>query len=302
MKPNDMQLKDAMRDLSAQATMEKGKYDGESDFRDSLQDGQAQAKLQDQEQIVRTESLLNELIAEAETEYQADPAEPGKINKLVDALCDTEEPQNEQKAIEILEKAFSDSDQFRFQQRIGEIKIRHFNRRLRKYKDKLKKDPNDDSVKKKVGDLSAKLLAVELEHFKQCMENYPTDFGFKNEYAHRLLRSKQYDDAIPLFQEVRGDPRYRISALNQIGQCFFYKEWYPDAVEMFESGLSLLDTDENETGKELRYNLGKAHEEAEEMDKALTHFRKVAQIDFNYRDVRERVSALRNQIKKKPGT
>ncbi|MCH9022289.1 MAG: hypothetical protein IID32_05960 [Planctomycetes bacterium] len=298
MKPNDVQLKDSVRDLSAHATMEKGKYDGESDFRDSLQDGQAQAKLQDQEQIVRTSAMLKMLIAEAEKEYQAAPTEPGKINKLADALCDTEEPQNEQKAIGILEKAFQETDQFRFKQRVGEIMIRHFRRRLRKYKDKLQEEPQNETVKNKVEDLSTKLLAVEVDHYQECMKNYPTDFSFKNEYAHRLIRSKRYDDAIPLFQEVRGDPRYRISSLNQIGQCFFYKEWYPDAVEMYESGLALLDTEENDAGKELRYNLGRAHEEADEMEQALTHFRKVAQIDFNYRDVRDRVNELRNRIKK----
>ena len=84
--------------------------------------------------------------------------------------------------------------------------------------------------------------------------------------------------------------------MNAIGQCFFYKEWYADAVDTFEQALEAVETSEDNTAKELRYNLGRAYEADGKLEEALQHFRKIAQIDFNYRDVRDRVNALRKKM------
>jgi len=119
----------------------------------------------------------------------------------------------------------------------------------------------------------------------------------KYEYGRRLLRAKQYDDAIPVLQEARSDPRHRIGALAGIGQCFFFKEWYPDAVETFEQALESVENKESAIAKELLYNLGRAHEADGHVDEALTAFRRVAQLDFNFGDVRERVDTLRKQLR-----
>jgi len=47
------------------------------------------------------------------------------------------------------------------------------------------------------------------------------------------------------------------------------------------------------TGKELRYNLARAHEERGETEKALEIYRRIAQTDFSYKDVSQRVDKLR---------
>ena len=48
-------------------------------------------------------------------------------------------------------------------------------------------------------------------------------------------------------------------------------------------------------GKELRYNLARAYEENGDLQKALDIFRKIAQSDFAYKDVSQRVNNLRSQ-------
>ncbi|GAG51134.1 unnamed protein product, partial [marine sediment metagenome] len=117
------------------------------------------------------------------------------------------------------------------------------------------------------------------------------------EYGKRLLRARRFDEAIPIFQEARRNPRHRLASLSNIGQCFFYKKWYADAVETFDQALELVESQESALAKELRYNLGRAYEADGNIEEALKSFRKVAQIDFNYLDVRKRVDELRNQQK-----
>jgi tetratricopeptide (TPR) repeat protein len=295
LKPGDLALSESMRDLSAQATMQQGKYDEEGDFRDSIKDRDEQEKLQSQEALIRTKDTQDDIIAAAYEEYNADPKVPGKINKLVDALCQSEQTDKENEAIEILENAYTDSNQFRYKQRGGNIKIKQLNRSLRELHDQFKQDTGNELLKHQIQETSREVLQTEMDHYKLCTKNYPTDLGLKQEYGKRLLRAKRYDDAIPFFQESRSDPRFRISALNFTGKCFFYKEWYTDAVETFQQALESVESNEGAVAKELRYNLGRAYESDEQIEEALKCYRKVAQIDFNYLDVKTRIDTLRQQ-------
>jgi hypothetical protein len=47
--------------------------------------------------------------------------------------------------------------------------------------------------------------------------------------------------------------------------------------------------------KELRYNLGRAYEEQNETEKSLEIYRRLAQLDFAYKDVSQRVDKLRGK-------
>jgi len=295
LKPKDPALQDAMRDLSAQSTMQQGRYDDEGDFRDSIKDREKQEKLQSQDQVVRTEDVVRDAITQARKEYEAEPSVPGKISKLVTALCDTDNEEKEKEAIAILEKAHAQLGQFHYKQRSGEIRIKLLTRTVRKLQQQLQKDPSNKELAAKLTEVTQKLLQTELAHYKQCVENFPTDMRLKYEYGKQLVRTKKYDEAIPLFQEARGDPRHRIAALNYIGRCFFHKQWYTDAVETFEQALELVENKESDIAKELLYNLGRSHEENNSVEDALNYYRRVAQVDFNYRDAKNRVDALRQQ-------
>jgi len=228
---------------------------------------------------------------------EASPTVPGKINKLVDVLCETEKPEDEKEAIEILELAFEQTQQFRFQQRRGEIRIKQLSRRVRRSRRALKDAPENAENKAKAQESARQLLRVELDHYKLCFENYPTDMGIKCEYGKRLFQAKQYEEAIPIFQQSRTDPRFRVRSLHYIGLCFFHTEWYPESITSFGEALEAVDNKEDDTGKELRYHLGRAHEEEGQIAEALEQYRKIAQIDYNYRDVKSRVDTLRKTTK-----
>jgi hypothetical protein len=92
MKPDDMDLQTELKNLGAEQTTSEGGYDTGGSFRDSIKDREGQEKLQAQDKGVQELSVMGKLIKSAEAEYKADPNEPGKLLKLVDALEKTEHP------------------------------------------------------------------------------------------------------------------------------------------------------------------------------------------------------------------
>jgi tetratricopeptide (TPR) repeat protein len=111
----------------------------------------------------------------------------------------------------------------------------------------------------------------------------------------RLLRNEQYNEAIPMFQEAQKDPRRRIAALNQIGFCFFKKGWLSDAIDVYTRAIESYEIKDDGVSKDLRYNLARAYEQQDNMDKALEIYRRIAQSDFTYKDVSQRVDKLRSE-------
>ncbi len=297
LKPKDEGLKESVRDLSAQATMQQGRYDEEDgSFTQSIRDRDQQQKMLEQGRDIQSADFKMNAIAEARKEYEADPTIPGKINKLVAALCSMEKEEYENQAVEILDKAYNELDKFSYKQKIGEIRIKQATRKIRAIQKQYKKDPGNEELKQQYAQATKALLKSELEHYRASVENYPTDMKLKYEYAVRLMKAGKYDDAIPLLQDSRSDPRHRIPSLNCIGRCFFYKEWYTDAIETFEQALEMLENMEGALGKELYYNLARSHEANENLEEALNIYRKVAQIDYNYKDARVRIDKLRKKI------
>jgi tetratricopeptide (TPR) repeat protein len=178
------------------------------------------------------------------------------------------------------------------------LKIKQLKRKVREAKAALEDRADDAQTRALVEELSSQLHETELEHYKLCVKNYPTDLGIKYEYALRLLADKEYDQAIPLLQQAQKDPRRKIAAMSKVGMCFAEKGWLDDAIDVYTRAINSYEIKEDAVAKELRYNLGNAYEQQGDIDKALDIYRKIAQSDFAYKDVSQRVDRLRNEKKK----
>jgi tetratricopeptide (TPR) repeat protein len=101
--------------------------------------------------------------------------------------------------------------------------------------------------------------------------------------------------AIPLFQESRNDPRLKTVSMDKMGLCFLLKGWQEDAIDIFTEALKDCQLQDNAIGKDIRYNLARAYEANNQVAKAIEIYRKLAQTDFSYKDVGQRLDKLRNQ-------
>ena len=301
LRPDDGALSDEFKNLSAELTMARGKYDGEGDFRESMKDRESQEKLQAQAGVVKTEDYRVKAVEDARKKIAQNSDLPANIFELADALSGLETEQAENDAISLLENTYKARNDFSFKQQAGLLRIKQLKRKVKETKTALETNPNDVEFKTALEQLSALLNSTELEHYGLCVQNYPTDLGVKYEYALRLARNEQYNEAIPLFQEAKKDPRRKIAALNQIGLCFSIKGWLADAIDVFSQAIDSHEIKNDAIGKELRYNLARAHEQQGDTDKALEIYRKIAQSDFAYKDVSQRVDKLRSE-KTKPNS
>lgn len=297
LKPSDAALADEFQTLSAELTVARGKYDQEGDFRQSIKNREEQEKLLSQAAVVKTEDYRISAVKKARAALAQEPNLPRNIFNLAEALSELQIDEGENEAIKLLEGAYRTKNDFSFKQRAGQIRIKQLKRKIRHAKVTLEANPNDAQARSKVVELSGQLRDVELEHYRVNVENYPTDLQLKYEYGVRLVQNKQLDDAIPLFQEAQKDPRHKVAAMGKIGLCFFMRGWFADAIDIFIQAIDSHEIKDDGIAKELRYNLARSYEDNGDTEKALEIYRKIAQLDFGYKDVRQRVDKLRNKGK-----
>lgn len=293
LKSGDDTLADELRDLTAQMTVKKGKYGQEGDFRQSILDRKKQEMLHTQEGLVKSAEFRQKAVEAARAQFQANPNSPANILKLADALFELQTDQAGQEVSEILGDAFEKTGDFVFKRREGEFRIKKLRQEVRKAKAASEAESENEELKKKLAQGLEDFAQAELEHYRLCVQNYPTDLRMKYEYGVRLLVNKEYDKAIPLFQEAQKDPQCKMAALDKTGLCFFLKGWFADAIDIFSRALGTCGDQDSDIAKELRYNLARSYEENKQPDEALGVYRKLAQVDFNYKDVSQRVDKLR---------
>ena len=117
------------------------------------------------------------------------------------------------------------------------------------------------------------------------------------EYGRRLFQARLYDDAIPILQEARNEPKTRFSCLLHIGRCFFEKGFHGQAADIFREAIGAYDLPDDELGKDLHYWLGRSLEGDGMIDDALKIYGQIIQWDYNYRkgDVRNRIERLKQE-------
>ena len=284
--PDDARLQDILQDLGAKDIIKRGRYDQEGDFTQSIKGFDEQKKLMQKEALVKGQSYLDQQIDATRKDYEAAPTTAGKINAYVDALLAIEDDAHEQQAIDVLAKAHQDTGSYQFKARIGDVRIRQMTRKRR--------DALAAGDREAAAELARQQLRFELGEFAERAASYPTDMALKYELGRRQLAVGQVDDAIGSLQQAQRDPRRRVVAMNLLGQAFEKKQWYREAAETLAKALESEMTEE--LAKELRYNLGSVLEKMGDLQRARDEFSRVAQMDYNFKDVRHRLEAIRKKL------
>ena len=116
----------------------------------------------------------------------------------------------------------------------------------------------------------------------------------RDELGRRQLMVGQIDQAIGSLQQAQRDPKRRISALTYLGEAFGKKGWHREAVETYQRALEHEPPESR--AKDIHYSLAQSLVAMGEKAKALDHLSTVAQMDYNFRDVREQIETLRKEI------
>jgi tetratricopeptide (TPR) repeat protein len=296
MRPEDMDLLKELKDLGAQETMKKGKYESGGSFVESVKNMDAQTKLMEDDKDIRSDEQLLRSVREAEGEWSGDPNDRGKLMKLVHALARTEHMEHENRGIELLMDAFAKTKQFAYRQEIGRIKIKQMNRMERSLREELKAKPTDESLKRQYIHLVRDQLKEELAEYTLWSENYPTEMSYRYEMAVRMFKLEQYSDVIPVLQQVRMDPKFRVEAAVYLGRAFLQTGFTDEAVDTLKGVIDEYPLRGDKKSLEMHYYYGRALEEHKDIPAAIKAYSQVAMWDFNHKDVQSRIKKLRGQV------
>ncbi len=304
--PTDGQLSAYVRNLSAQATMTQGGYENtgeEGGFRSNIRDAQKQKELVDEEKIVKTGDTLDRLVLKAEEAYKQNPDDMPLLTAYAKHLLERGRPEDEQQAIRLYNKGFESSQQFRFRQLAGDIRIRQAKRKLRTYRDAAASSPDDQAATQNYAKAKQAFLKLEIEEFTARVEAYPTDLAIKLELGKRLTLINEHEQAIPLLQEAQHDVRIRSEVLKLLGFAFHSIGYQDEAIQTFRGALDQHADASDAVGMELSYGLlislqTKATEDsdlelAKEAEKIASS---IAIQQFNFKDVRTRRESLKKLI------
>jgi thioredoxin-like negative regulator of GroEL len=294
MKPDDMDLQTELKNLGVYHTMSKGKYGSASSFRDSVRDRDAQEKLMQGDKDVQSSEFLIRAAKEAEEEWLRDPNEAGKLMKYVDALLRTETAEMENKAIDVLQETYEKTRQFRFRQKIGAVKLAQLSRMERSMREEYQKNTGDAELKKSLLEFQRDRAEEELKEFQLWSENYPTDGKIRFDVASRMFVLGKFSESIPVFQQVRQDPKYRTDATIVLGRAFLEADYTDEAVDTLKSVIDEYVNKGDQKSKEMYYWWARAVEKQGDRATALKAYSQVAQWDFTYRDVQGRIKNLKS--------
>jgi len=293
MRPEDMELQTEVKNLGAMDTMDSGKYGEAGSFRTSVRDMSKQSRLMFAEKDVQDMDGHVAIIADAEAEYKAAPDDISKAMKLVDALEKTEQPDYESRAIELLQQAFDKTKQYRYRLRIGLMQIKQMARMERGKRAALAADPTNADLRQEYAQFRKEQNQFELEEYQAASQNYPTEMRYKFEVGRRMFNLGMHKDAIPVLQQARNDPKYRVDA-GLLLACSFLEAGFADEADDTLAGLIRDYPIQGDTkSKEMFYWRARTLEQKNLKAESLQHYSKVAQWDFNYRDVQARMKKLK---------
>lgn len=285
--PNDAEVAQAYKNLTARKTMDEGGYDaladGKGSYRDILKDKQEAVTLEQENRVVKSDDRAAELITEYQERLQREPNNLKLLRNLAEMHIQRKEFDqgldyyNRIRATEggsdpSLEKAIADAELKRFDHRLSQL------------------DPNSPEYSALADKIQAEKFTYQLDECKQRAEKYPTDLLIRFELGVLLLQANKVGEAIREFQQAQMNPQKRLQAMGNLAQCFFRRGMYDMAAAKLNEALKekLVLDDEK---KDLIYNLGLVLEKQNKRAEAIEQFKIIYAVDIDYRDVAAKVDS-----------
>ena len=267
--PNDGELNQALKDLSARKTLDQGGYgaleSGQGSYRDILKDKQQAVSLEQEKRVVKNEDVTERLIGEDEARLKTEPNNLKLVRRLAelytqkkqfdDALALYDRIKNSDMGNDpSLERAMSDTIVRRFDFQIEQL------------------DPAAPDYAEQSAKLQAEKLDFQMTDCQKRVEKYPTDLAIRFEMGQLYFQAGKIGEAIQEFQKAQQNPNKRLAAMGFLAQCFAKRKMFDLAARTLQNAIKekLVFDDEK---KDLVYNLGCVFESMGKKDEAIEQFK-----------------------------
>jgi tetratricopeptide (TPR) repeat protein len=284
--PGDMELSQALKNISARKTMEKGGYDaaveGKSSFRDMLKDAGEAKKLEQENRQVKAEDAAKNLIEEYETRLKSEPDNLKVIRNLADLYL---QKKDFTRALEFYGKIKATdvgAADASLDKAIAEATARKFDHELSQL------DSTAPDYAEKVAKVQAEKQAYQLTECQKRVERFPTDLQIRFELGQLYFQMGKISEAIQEFQKAQTNPNRKVKSMGYLGQCYARRNMNELAVRTFETALREKQVWDEEK-KDLVYNLGLVLEKMGKRADANKQFEEIYAQDIGYKDVAKKV-------------
>jgi tetratricopeptide (TPR) repeat protein len=286
--PNDGELNQALKDLSARKTLDQGGYNalegGQGSYRDILKDRQQATSLEQEKRVVKSEDVTERLIGEDEARLKTEPNNLKVVRRLAELY--TQKKQFE-RALELYERIKNSEmgNDPSLERAIADTIVRRFDAQLEQL-DPAAPDYTEQSAK-----LQAEKLNFQVTECQKRVEKYPTDLAIRFEMGQFYFQTGKVTEAIQEFQKAQGNPHKRLAAMGYLAQCYAKKKMFDMAARMLQSAIKEKPVFDEEK-KDLVYNLGCVLESMGKKEEAIEQLKLIYEMDIGYKDVAAKVDAF----------
>lgn len=283
-KPTDEEANRGVANLTVERTIERGGYESAESSTDVMADKQARAERQGTGgQRASPEQQLEKLIAK----------EPQELSRYLELSELHLKQEKFEEAEKVLARAVDVSGgSIDMKERLEDVQLKRARAQviIAKKQAENQKTPEANSLYQQ---MTAELNNKELEVYRNRCDRYPANLGFRYEMGVRLMRARNFGEAIKTFQEARGDLKRKGQVAFSLGVCFESIKQYKLAMNNYIAAIAELAERDMDQRKLALYRAATlAMDRLLDLEAAEKYLTELAELDFGYRDVSERLDKL----------
>jgi len=289
MMPNDPEVSQALKNLSARHTMNSGGYDaladGQGSYRDILKDKKGSETLEQEGRVQKSEDNTQRLIGEYEMRLKTEPNNLKTIRNLAELYTLKKQFDKALHYWEKIKASDTGASDSSIDKAIADTKVRQFDAQIEQL------NPFGAEHATELARLRAEKLVFQISECQKRVEKFPTDLIIRFEMGQLYFQAGKIGEATAEFQKAQGNPNKRIAAMNYLAQCFAKRKMFDLASKTLQNAIKeKLVFDEEK--KDLIYNLGCVLESMDKKEEAIEQFKQIYEVDIGYKDVGAKVDAF----------
>ncbi|HWV99367.1 MAG TPA: hypothetical protein VNZ64_06695 [Candidatus Acidoferrum sp.] len=283
--PTDNDLAQALKNLSAQKTLDEGGYDdladGSGSYRDILKNKEEAVSLEQENRVEKSGDVADRLIREYEARLKTEPNNLKLLRSLAELHSQKKDFDRSLSYYEQLKKSDIGNDSS-LDRAIADTVGRKLEHQISKL------DSSAPDYAEKAGAIQAEKQAYQLAECQKRVEKFSNDLQIRYEMGQLYFNAGKVSEAIAEFQKAQNNPHRRIASMNYLAQCFGKKKMFDLAARTLQNAIKekpVLD----EEKKDLVYNLGSVLEAMGKKGEAVEQFKLIYEVDSGYKDVAAKV-------------
>jgi len=289
--PNDDQAKQKLKNLQSVGHMYKTKIEEGASSYDTVRDKEKAKEYAMSERIVQTVDQFDQELASLQERLRESPTDVKLLTRIGDLYARQDKLRL---ALQAYEKAQEVETRYQTREKIGDLKLRIFAEEEKEAALAAQSRPNDPQARAKLQEVRKRRAEHAVEEYEYRVKEHPTEVRIAERLGDAYMMRRADGDlrrAITQYQRAVNDARIKARAHRKLGRCFAQSEKTADmALAQFDRARN--STFAQQEQKEIDYEIGQLNEKLGRNEKALEAYKRIFEVDADFRDVADKVMDL----------